>query len=143
MERKCQRRLFWITVEHTKAHLVRATLEGVIYGIYSIVQVLEEQHKVTELHASGGFAKSPLWVQMLADVSNIKVLVSDTVESSALGAVMLGAEALGIPVSFESKVSSTYQPSVGNYEVHKKQFKQFERLYDLLKGEMINEDAAN
>ncbi|MCW3106798.1 MAG: hypothetical protein JWQ09_1304, partial [Segetibacter sp.] len=30
-------------------------------------------------------------------------------------------------------------PNPGNYEVYKKQFKKFERLYDLLKGEMVNE----
>jgi gluconokinase len=130
---------FGLTIQHTKAHLVRASLEGVIYSIYSIIKVLADQHEVTELHASGGFAKSHLWVQMLCDVSNIKVLVSDTVESSALGAVMLGAEALKIPANFENKIVSVHEPDMKNHEVYKKQFKKFERLYELLKGEMVNE----
>jgi len=120
--------------------LIRASLEGVIFSMYSIAKILAEQNEVTELHASGGFAKSALWLQILADVSNIKVLVSGTIESSALGAVMLGAEALGIKTTFENKVLSTHEPNVENYEVYKKQFKKFERLYELLKGEMVNED---
>ena len=127
---------FGLDIQHTKAHMVRASLEGVIFSLYSIVKIVAEQHTVTELHASGGFAKSAIWVQMLADVSNIKVVVSDTVESSALGAVMLGAEALGITADFKQKILSTYQPEPKNYEVYKKRFKKFERLYELLKGEM-------
>lgn len=130
---------FGLSIEHTKAHLVRATLEGVIFSIYSIVKILTEQHDVTELHASGGFAKSALWLQMLADVSGIKVLVSDTVESSALGAVMLGAEALGIAPQFHETTLSTYQPNPANRQVYQNEFKKFERLYDLLKSEMVNE----
>lgn len=129
---------FGLTIQHTKAHLVRATLEGVIFSIYSIAKILSEQHEVTEIHASGGFAKSVLWLQLLADVSGIKVLVSDTIESAACGAVMLGAEALGIATDFKKSILSTYEPNHENYDVYKKQFSKFERLYDLLKGEMVN-----
>jgi gluconokinase len=128
---------FGLTIRHTRGHVVRAALEGVIFSMFSIATILVEQHHVTELHASGGFAKSALWLQILADVSNIQVLVSDTVESSALGAVMLGAEALGIPADFKKSLLSTYEPNPENHEVYKVQFKKFERLYELLKGEML------
>lgn len=134
---------FGLNKEHTKAHLLRASLEGVIFSMYSIVEILEEKATITELHASGGFAKSGLWVQMLADVANIKVIVSDTIESSALGAVMLGAEALKVETRFTNTILSTYEPDLTNHELYKKQFKKFERLYDLLKGEMINEGQEN
>lgn len=134
---------YGLTIQHTRAHLVRATLEGVIYAVYTIAKILAEQHHVTAICASGGFAKSALWVQMLADVANIKVLVSETIESSAFGAVMLGAEALNIPVNFQSRVSSAYQSNEENHRIYKKYFKQFERLYDLLKTEMVNETIGD
>jgi gluconokinase len=119
--------------------MVRSALEGVIFSMYSIIKILAEQHEVTELHASGGFAKSDLWVQMLADISNIKVVVSDTIESAALGAVILGAEAVGIETNFQNSILSTYQPNYKNQAIYLKQFIRFERLYELLKGEMVNE----
>jgi len=130
---------FGLTIQHTRGHLIRACLEGVIFSMYSIAKILAERHEVTEIRASGGFAKSPLWLQILADVSNTMVLVSETVESSALGAVMLGAEAMGLPANFENKASATYIPDPGKQEVYHKQFKKFQRLYDLLKEEMVNE----
>jgi gluconokinase len=129
--------LFGLTIRHTKAHVVRAAMEGVMYSMYSIIKILTETKEVTELHASGGFARSGLWLQMLADVSNIKVLVSGAVESSALGAVMLGAEAMKTDAKFEHKVLASYTPNEKNNMVYKKCFDTFERLYQLLKGEMV------
>ena len=129
---------FGLSIEHTKAHLIRSSMEGVIFGIYSIGKILAEKKEITEIYAAGGFAKSSLWLQILADVFNIKVLVSDAVESSALGAVMLGAEALNVPAEFHKDDTVTYTPVAANYEVYKKCFQKFERLYELLKEEMVN-----
>ena len=128
-----------MTIQHTKAHFIRAAMEGVIFSMYSIAKVLKEQHEVHEIYASGGFAKSTLWLQILADVSDIKVVVSETVESSALGAVMLGAEALGLEMNIEKAAQSTYEPNQENCKVYARQFDKFERLYKLLKDEMVND----
>lgn len=130
---------FGLSIQHTKAHLIRASLEGVIYSLYSIIKVLLEQNTITQIRASGGFAKSEVWLQILADVSGIKVLVSESVESSALGAVILGAEAVGIETNFKNNVFSVFEPSLNNHRIYKKQFEKFERLYKLLKSEMVNE----
>ncbi len=132
---------FGLSIQHTKAHLIRASIEGVIFSLYSIGKILAEKKEITEVHASGGFAKSALWLQVLADVFNTKVLVSGTVESGALGAVILGAEASGIQATFPNKTLATYVPISAHNLVYKKTFKKFERLYDLLKGEMVNEAA--
>lgn len=129
---------FGLDIEHTKAHLIRACMEGVIFALYSIGKILAEKKEITELRASGGFAKSSLWLQILADVFNTEVLVSDAAESSALGAIMLGAEALGITTTFHNRASATYTPITSDHEVYKYCFRKFERLYELLKNEMAN-----
>ncbi len=128
---------FGLSIQHTKAHLIRASLEGVIFSLYSIGKILTEKKEITELHASGGFAKSALWLQVLADVFNTKVLISGAVESAALGAVMIGIEALGIEATFPNKILAEYVPLLKHYQVYKSAFEKFERLYDLLKEEMI------
>ncbi len=126
---------FGLRIRHSKAHLVRASMEGVIYCLYSIGKILIEKHEVTELHASGGFARSRLWLQMLADVFNIKVLVSGTVESSALGAVVIGMEALAIKQHFSPDILAVYEPDPGSHKVYMECFERFERIYHLLEGE--------
>ena len=130
---------FGLSIQHTKAHLIRASMEGVIFSLYSIGKILAEKNKITELRASGGFVKSALWLQILADVFNIKVLVPAAVESGALGAVMLGTEALAIKTEFSHQTLAAYTPIEKNHKIYEASFKKFERLYDLLKGEMVHE----
>lgn len=131
---------FGLTIEHTKAHLIRAAMEGVIFSLYSIGKILTENKEITEIHASGGFTKSSLWLQILADVFNIKVLVPPAVESTAFGAVILGAEALSFKTDFHNQTSAAYIPIQKHNQVYTKCFEKFERLYDLLKSEMVKPD---
>lgn len=128
---------FGLTIQHTKAHLIRAAMEGVIFSLYSIGKILAEKKEITELRASGGFTKSTVWLQTLADVFNTKVLVPAAAESTAAGAVMLGAEALSIKTGFWNEASAAYIPISKHCEIYAKCFEKFERLYNLLKGEMV------
>ena len=87
---------FGLGRHHTQAHLVRAVLEGVLYNLHSVFTALEKSGgEVTVLRASGGFARSDLWQQMLADIFNRKIEIPDVIESSAFGAAMLALWALG------------------------------------------------
>ena len=130
---------FGLSINHTKAHLIRACMEGVIYGLYSITKILLEKRDITEIHATGGFTQSSLWLQMLADICNIKVLVSGAVESSALGAVMIGLEALGKEPFPKREILSCSEPNLLNHETYMKGFEKFERVYETLKNELISE----
>ena len=134
---------FGLTIQHKKAHLIKASLEGIIFSLYSIGKILMEKKEITEIYASGGFAKSVVWLQILADVFNIKVFVSAAAESAALGSVMLGAEAAGIKTDFQHQTSAVYFPDKKNNDIYRKSFEKFERLYELLKGEMVNENQVN
>jgi gluconokinase len=126
---------FGLSINHTKAHLIRACMEGAIYSVYSIARILLEKRLITEIYASGGFAQNRLWLQMLADVCNIKVLLSDAVESAALGAVTLGMEVMNIEPFAKKEILNFYLPNLLNHEIYMKGFDKFERIYDLLKNE--------
>ena len=130
---------FGLSINHTKAHLIRACMEGVIYGIYSIAKILLEKREITEIHATGGFTQSSLWLQMLADMCNIKVLVSGAVESSALGAVMIGLEAMGADPLPVKEILSSYDPDLLNHETYMKGFERFEGIYETMKTQLTDE----
>ena len=129
---------YGLTINHTKAHIIRASIEAVIFSMYGIGKILMERQDVSSIRASGGFAKSPLWLQIVADVFNLKVLVSGAFEAAALGAVMLGAEAMNIEFVLENKVLAEYYPDENNHAVYNSCYHKFERLYELLKDEMVN-----
>ncbi|MEI6946352.1 gluconokinase [Paraflavisolibacter sp. H34] len=127
---------FGLGIHHTRAHLVRASVEGVIYCLYSIGKILLERKEVSGVNANGGFARHPMWVQILADVFGKEVVVSGSVESAALGAVMIGSEALGLPFKPNTKVASRFSPDAALHGRYQESFAKFERLYGLLKEEM-------
>lgn len=125
--------LLGLDIRHTRGHMVRAALEGVVYCLYSIARALPEWEEITEVRASGGFAQNPLPLQVLADVFNRKVVVSSCVESSAKGAVVLGAQALGMETRFADEVATVYYPAPANREVYAERVRAFKGAYALWK----------
>jgi gluconokinase len=92
---------FGLSLYHQKKHMVRAVMEGVMYRIHSVVTALEELGgKTKEIRASGGFARSAFWLQMMSDVLSSKVAVPNSIESSGLGAAQLGLLSMGDIKSF-------------------------------------------
>lgn len=88
---------FGLALHHRKEHMIRAALEGVIFNLYTILPAVEDLIGPTQrMMATGGFARSALWRQMMADIFNREVVVPQSVESSCLGAAVLGLLALGM-----------------------------------------------
>jgi xylulokinase len=86
-----------LTGSHTPVHVYRAIIEGITLDQVMRTGSMEAASGQVVDHyvAIGGGASSPLWRQMLADASGKCVLVSDTVEASALGAGMIAAYGAG------------------------------------------------
>jgi gluconokinase len=80
---------------HSRAHLVRAALEGVCLQVRLIVDRLEEVYPVQEVRATGGVFRSPLWQQTVAAMLARPIHVVGDAEGTALGAAALGLFAVG------------------------------------------------
>ncbi len=126
---------YGLMINHTKAHLIKAAIEGIAFSIYSIAKILLKDSEHAEIIASGGFAKNETFMQILADVFNKRIIVSDNVEASATGAVILGIEALGLKQFEVEENKIVFISNEENYLIYKKQFEKFERIYELLKEE--------
>ncbi|MTT31340.1 gluconokinase [Terrilactibacillus sp. BCM23-1] len=87
---------FGLGLHHKKEHMIRSVLEGVIFNLYTVMLALQEVMGMpTKIQATGGFARSELWRQMMADIFDQEVTVPEAYESSCLGAIVLGMYALG------------------------------------------------
>ncbi|MEC0586901.1 gluconokinase [Bacillus spizizenii] len=95
---------FGLTMSHKKEHMIRAALEGVIYNLYTVFLALTEcmDGPVTRIQATGGFARSEVWRQMMSDIFESEVVVPESYESSCLGACILGLYATGKIDSFDA-----------------------------------------
>lgn len=87
---------FGLSIHHKKQHMIRAVLEGTIYNLYTVLLALEElTGEPKSIQATGGFARSEMWRQLMADIFDKPVIVPESYESSCLGAVVLGMYAMG------------------------------------------------
>lgn len=88
---------FGIHARHTQAHFMRAIVEGINFALYQVTQSIEDTiGPVVRIFASGGFTRSPQWVQWMADLFGKEITISSTGDASATGAAILGLNALGI-----------------------------------------------
>lgn len=88
--------LFGLAIGHDHRHVARATLEGICFRMRSCYEALAEvAGPVREVRATGGFTKTPFWLQLLADVLQQPLAVPSVQEVSALGAAELAMVALG------------------------------------------------
>ncbi|MFL4499969.1 gluconokinase [Weissella sp. MSCH1] len=135
---------FGLTHNHTRAHMVRAVLEGIIFNIYMVALALEEVvGDLKSVQATGGFARSALWRQMTADIFEQPVTVPTAFESGALAATVMAQKALGMVDSLDVIAdmvgeSNTYAPNPENYEVYRELTPIFIRLARQLQTEYAN-----
>ncbi len=87
-----------LTLSTTAAEIYRALIEATAFSTRRILEAFGAQRiPVHELIAVGGLAeRSPLLLQIYADVTHRPIALADTANASALGAAMLGAVAAGV-----------------------------------------------
>jgi L-ribulokinase len=90
--------LVGMTLATTAADVYRALIEATAFSTRRILDAFEKERiPVTELIAVGGLAeRSPLLLQIYADVTRRPIALAATANASALGAAMLGAVAAGV-----------------------------------------------
>lgn len=132
---------FGLTRQHTRAHMVRSALEGIVYNLYLVMLTIENITGTPKsIQATGGFARSELWRQMLADVFEQDVNIPKSFESSALGAAVLGMHSLGMiddlaEVKNMVGVTNTHHPNEENFLVYRELIPIWIRLSRNLQGE--------
>ena len=103
-----------LTVRHTRAHMTRAVLEGVAFGLRDSMELMRAAGlgEIRQVRVSGGGARSPLWRQILSDVLNTELVTVNTTEGAAYGAALLA----GVGANAWSSVAESCQATVKTVE---------------------------
>jgi gluconokinase len=96
--------------EHTRAHFVRAAVEGVCIQMRLILNRLDSVEPVTSVRATGGAFRSALWREVMAAALDRPLHIVEGAEGTALGAAALGLFALGRASSLSDAVSELAPP---------------------------------
>jgi xylulokinase len=101
---------FGFSLSHTRAHFVRALLEGSAYAVRDITdQMRNIGLQPEQIRVVGGGAQSRLWRQIKADVTGLPIALPQTAETTALGAGMLALVGAGLSSSLNEAASHTVQ----------------------------------
>jgi gluconokinase len=118
---------------HTQAHFIRAALEGVLFNLLSINDLLTKHTGPARvIHANGGFAQSTFWVQMLADMAGVPVRLNASNESGSMGAILLTMKATGLVKSLDEAAErvafgETFEPNPSCTKVYRDTFRRWQQ----------------
>jgi xylulokinase len=96
-----------LTLRHGAAHLARAVMEGVTFGLLDALTLTRELGiAARRVRVSGGGARSALWRGMMADVFGAEVATVNVAEGAAFGAAILAAVGAGLHASVPAAASA-------------------------------------
>jgi gluconokinase len=140
--------LFGLSDSHHKAHIIRSTMEGILYSLHSIYRILKDADDTSiEIRATGGYAQSPFWLGMQASIFQSPILVPKSAEGSALGAAILGWVALGQFPDVETgarmvEIEKEVMPVEKDFAIYARGLETHQALYDQLKDYLPESGAV-
>jgi sugar (pentulose or hexulose) kinase len=130
-----------LTLKHTRAHLVRAVMEGTLLEIRWLVEAIERMSgPASDLRAVGGAAASPVWCQMMADVLQRPINVLEVADATLTGLAQIAAVALQQFPDFQAAsrqwvhVQRVFEPDRRLTGVYGDLYAAFTGLYDTLQA---------
>lgn len=86
-----------LSLHHRRAHLARAVLEGITFGLRDSLDLLREAGvNPKEIRVSGGGARNAMWRQMIADIFNEPITTCESPHGAAMGAALLAGVGAGV-----------------------------------------------
>ena len=133
--------LVGLTASHTRAHVVRAILEGVAFSLKDSFEILKELNVPCEtIRLGGGGARSELWRQIQADVYGHEVETMAAEEGAAYGVALLAGVAAGAWPSVDAacdeivRTRDHVKPDLEATELLHRQYQSYIALYPALRS---------
>lgn len=132
---------FGFTLQHTRAHFMRAVMESLGYIVRRNIDSLADMGiQVKEIRSLGGGSKSAVWNQIKSDICQISLETVNSVEAASLGAAILAGKAVGVFADISAAVSSMVQvkartqPDPERKAVYDQGYAMYQKLFADLSG---------
>jgi xylulokinase len=133
--------LVGLTASHTRAHIIRAILEGVAFSLRDTFTIFREMNvPLNRIRLGGGGARSPLWRQIQADIYGREVEIVEAEEGAAYGAAILAAVGAKFWPTIDSACDSVVRvvnrvtPNAETAALMNAGYEKYVRIYPALKS---------
>lgn len=131
---------FGLSYDKTRAHLVRAMMEGVGFSLrHNLETAAEVDAEVKELISVGGAANSRVWTQLKADITGKTIHVPLSDQATTLGAALLAGVGTGVYPDFAEavkqtvRIQRTHHPSPEKHAAYTQYYRLYLELYQKLR----------
>jgi xylulokinase len=131
---------FGVGLDTKMPHFVRAIFEAVAYMLRENIELIEELGvDAKRILSLGGGSKSPVWLQIKADVLGKEIVNMENAEAASLGAAILGGVAVGLFGSLEegfeigNSIHRSFKPDPVVVQKYQKGFIRYKQLYEHVK----------
>lgn len=132
---------YGFTLRHTKAHFARAILESIAFMLKRNLDLMQSLGvAVREVRSTGGGAKSPLWLQIKADVLGLPVITLEQEDTAVLGDAILASVACGAHTNLDEacaamvRVRGRIEPNPATRAAYADAFARYCSVYEQLYG---------
>lgn len=133
-----------MTIGTTKAEMARAVMEGICFEMLDIVKAEQDAGiQLNGIRLTGGAAKSPVWCQMLADITKQPIYLLKSGETGCLGAALYAGIGVGVYKDCADasekavKLTHTYLPNPDNFAAYDEAYRRFDDVYNALDGSIF------
>lgn len=130
---------FGVRLQHTQADFSRAVLEGICFAMRDVLDAVQKNSDpIKQINISGGFTKSEVWVQTLANITGKKLAILQADDASAVGAAFIALKIIGSIKEYPRAGNDLiiYEPNPANQDVYNRTFSIYKQLYADLKVTM-------
>jgi L-xylulokinase len=120
---------------HTRAHLLRALYEGVVFGHLSHIEKLQTAGgQIHSARLAGGGSRSPVWSQMFADMIQVPMEIADGNEIGARGAALSAGIGAGVYKNYDEAIDAAvsvvrvHEPNPVNTAIYLARYAEYQRL---------------
>jgi gluconokinase len=130
---------FGVKLQHTQSDFSRAVMEGICYALKDVLDAVQQNsERISQINVSGGFTKSEVWVQILADITDKNLAILQADDASAVGAAFMALKNIGSikEYPFVTADLKIFKPQTQNTGLYSRNFTIYKQLYSDLKSTM-------
>lgn len=129
---------FGMTLKHTRAHMIRSTMEGIVFGLRTSIEIFKDLGiGYSKIIASGGGARGQLFQEMQADIFDCEIYTNEENEQAGMGAAITAAVACGEYSDYQEACEQLVHmrdtvvvPNHENQKYYEEQFSVYRELYE-------------